>query len=121
MGMFSKSSTTAAEIKMKQEEAITQALKMEYMRAQAAIARQQMNNTGISNNMAYQNAAGSAGGQWSSSLVGTATPSTKRRPSFDPNKHPATQMALSALVDLWRAKYGDTWVDSMAPVEEGEE
>jgi hypothetical protein len=31
--------------------------------------------------------------------------------SFNPNKDPVYSIPLSELVNLWRAKYGDTWVD----------
>jgi hypothetical protein len=30
---------------------------------------------------------------------------------FNPNKDPVYSMPLSQLVNLWRAKFGDTWVD----------
>ena len=30
---------------------------------------------------------------------------------FNPNKHPVYSIPLSELVNLWRARYGDTWVD----------
>ena len=31
--------------------------------------------------------------------------------AFNPNKHPVYSIPLSQLVNLWRAKFGDTWVD----------
>ena len=31
--------------------------------------------------------------------------------TFNPNKDPVYSIPLSALVNLWRARYGDTWVD----------
>ena len=31
--------------------------------------------------------------------------------SFNPNNNPVYSIPLSELVNLWRAKYGDTWVD----------
>ena len=31
--------------------------------------------------------------------------------SFNPNKNPVYSIPLSELVNLWRARYGDTWVD----------
>ena len=31
--------------------------------------------------------------------------------SFNPNNDPVYSIPLSELVNLWRAKYGDTWVD----------
>ena len=31
--------------------------------------------------------------------------------TFNPNNHPVYSIPLSELVNLWRAKYGDTWVD----------
>ena len=31
--------------------------------------------------------------------------------SFNPNKDPVYSIPLSQLVNLWRAKFGDTWVD----------
>lgn len=31
--------------------------------------------------------------------------------TFNPNKDPVYSIPLSELVNLWRAKYGDTWVD----------
>ena len=31
--------------------------------------------------------------------------------TFNPNKDPVYSIPLSVLVNLWRAKYGDTWVD----------
>ena len=30
---------------------------------------------------------------------------------FNPNNDPVYSISLSELVNLWRAKYGDTWVD----------
>lgn len=30
---------------------------------------------------------------------------------FNPNKNPVYSIPLSELVNLWRARYGDTWVD----------
>lgn len=30
---------------------------------------------------------------------------------FNPNKDPVYSIPLSELVNLWRARYGDTWVD----------
>jgi glycine cleavage system H lipoate-binding protein len=30
---------------------------------------------------------------------------------FNPNNHPVYSIPLSELVNLWRAKYGDTWID----------
>ena len=32
---------------------------------------------------------------------------------FDPNKHEAFTMPLSALVNLWQARYNDAWVDRL--------
>lgn len=37
----------------------------------------------------------------------------EKAPKFDPNTSPAYQMELSALCDLWRAKYGDKWVEHL--------
>jgi hypothetical protein len=31
--------------------------------------------------------------------------------TFNPNKDPVYAIPLSELVNLWRARYGDTWVD----------
>ncbi len=31
--------------------------------------------------------------------------------SFNPNEEPVYKIPLSELVNLWRARYGDTWVD----------
>jgi 4-hydroxyphenylpyruvate dioxygenase-like putative hemolysin len=31
--------------------------------------------------------------------------------SFNPNNHPVYSIPLSELVNLWRAKFGDTWID----------
>jgi len=31
--------------------------------------------------------------------------------TFNPNNHPVYSIPLSELVNLWRAKFGDTWVD----------
>ena len=31
--------------------------------------------------------------------------------AFNPNKDPVYSIPLSQLVNLWRAKFGDTWVD----------
>lgn len=36
---------------------------------------------------------------------------TKTMTLFNPNKDPVYSMPLSQLVNLWRAKFGDTWVD----------
>jgi hypothetical protein len=32
-------------------------------------------------------------------------------PVFNPNKNPVYAIPLSELVNLWRARFGDTWVD----------
>jgi hypothetical protein len=31
--------------------------------------------------------------------------------TFNPNNHPVYSIHLSELVNLWRAKFGDTWID----------
>ena len=31
--------------------------------------------------------------------------------SFNPNKNPVYSIPLSELVNLWRARYGDMWID----------
>ena len=31
--------------------------------------------------------------------------------TFNPNNDPVYSIPLSELVNLWRARYGDTWVD----------
>jgi|Laugresbdmm110sd_1035091.scaffolds.fasta_scaffold143227_2 hypothetical protein len=31
--------------------------------------------------------------------------------SFNPNEDPAWAMPLSGLVNMWRVRYGDTWID----------
>ena len=31
--------------------------------------------------------------------------------TFNPNNNPVYSIPLSELVNLWRAKYGDTWID----------
>ena len=31
--------------------------------------------------------------------------------TFNPNNHPVYSIPLSELVNLWRAKFGDTWID----------
>jgi hypothetical protein len=119
--MFSKrepDSEMLAEMRI-QQGIFKETLKQEYMKTQVEIARQQMNNAGmagaIRNSVANTAFTGTIAGSNAS-----AAQWAQSKPRFDPNKHPATQMALTALVDLWRAKYGDTWVDCMAPVEEGD-
>ena len=37
------------------------------------------------------------------------TPTTMT--AFNPNKNPVYSIPLSELVNLWRARFGDTWVD----------
>ena len=32
-------------------------------------------------------------------------------PVFNPNKNPVWSIPLSELVNLWRARFGDTWID----------
>ena len=43
--------------------------------------------------------------------VGKAIPSQQTKPARNPNDCEAYAMPLSSLVNLWRAKYGDKWVD----------
>ena len=42
-------------------------------------------------------------------LLHTTAPTTMT--TFNPNKDPVYSIPLSELVNLWRARYGDTWVD----------
>ena len=42
-------------------------------------------------------------------MMQSAPPTTMT--SFNPNKDPVYSMPLSQLVNLWRAKFGDAWVD----------
>ena len=39
------------------------------------------------------------------------TPPTVTMTQFNPNNDPVYSIPLSELVNLWRARYGDTWVD----------
>jgi hypothetical protein len=43
--------------------------------------------------------------------LGRAIPSQQTKPNRDPNNCEAYVMPLSSLVNLWRAKFGDKWVD----------
>ena len=43
--------------------------------------------------------------------LGGAFPSQQTKPARNPNDCEAYAMPLSSLVNLWRAKYGDKWVD----------
>lgn len=43
--------------------------------------------------------------------LGGALPSQQTKPARNPNDCEAYAMPLSSLVNLWRAKYGDKWVD----------
>lgn len=43
--------------------------------------------------------------------LGRAIPSQQTMPARNPNDCEAYAMPLSSLVNLWRAKYGDKWVD----------
>lgn len=43
-------------------------------------------------------------------LIQTAPPVVTMT-TFNPNKDPVYSIPLSELVNLWRARYGDTWVD----------
>lgn len=42
-------------------------------------------------------------------LLHTTAPTTMT--TFNPNKDPVYSIPLSELVNLWRARFGDTWVD----------
>ena len=50
-------------------------------------------------------------GMLGQSGIGQQIPVTPRKPPRNPNDCEAYSMPLSALVNLWRAKYGDKWVD----------
>ena len=43
-------------------------------------------------------------------LIQTAPPVVSMT-TFNPNKDPVYSIPLSELVNLWRARFGDTWVD----------
>lgn len=43
--------------------------------------------------------------------LGGAFPSQQTKPARNPNDCEAYAIPLSSLVNLWRAKYGDKWVD----------
>lgn len=43
-------------------------------------------------------------------LIQTVPPAATMT-TFNPNKNPVYSIPLSELVNLWRARYGDTWVD----------
>jgi hypothetical protein len=42
---------------------------------------------------------------------GKTTSQQKNMTMFNPNNDPVYSIPLSELVNLWRARYGDTWVD----------
>jgi hypothetical protein len=42
-------------------------------------------------------------------MMQSASPTTMT--TFNPNKDPVYSIPLSELVNLWRARFGDTWVD----------
>lgn len=71
---------------------------------------QNMYGQGVMNNaQAAQNAASVARGMYGQALV---PPIRKGPPVVDnPNKREAYVIPLSTLVNMWRAKYGDLWVD----------
>lgn len=132
MGMFSKGASDSearaeARMKMQADEAQLM-LKQEYMRTQVEIARQQMNNVGMADAAAYQKAAnglrpgeylvnaGMAGAIRNSSISNASTWQDPKPPRRDANKNPAMKMSMTALVDLTRAKFGEEWLDTQAPV-----
>jgi hypothetical protein len=49
--------------------------------------------------------------QFTQAQLGGAFPSQQTKPARNPNDCEAYAMPLSSLVNLWRAKYGDKWVD----------
>lgn len=63
-----------------------------------AINNAMMQNAGMSNNSSFTTFPG---GMLEESRTNTV---------IDPNKNPALVPPLSAIIDMWRAAFGDTWV-----------
>jgi hypothetical protein len=141
MALWSKTKASTMEDLARQAQ-----MDMELQIAQQKMSMAQqamMNNAQIANNSGLQNAYQKAyknallGGQGQAMLpsgtgisqqsmgqIYTSSTTTAWKdptPRFDPNKNAATKMPLSTLVDLWRAKYGDTWVNCTTPIEEGDD
>ena len=64
-----------------------------------AINNAMMHNAGMSNNSRFTTFPG---GMLEESRTNTV---------IDPNKNPALVPPLSAIIDMWRAAFGDTWVN----------
>jgi hypothetical protein len=91
--------------KSQEEQALQDALAQRY---QQALAQSMMNTKANTLQNIYATNNTGALGQ---SLLGQQIPVTPRKPPRNPNDCEAYSMPLSALVNLWRAKYGDKWVD----------
>lgn len=106
-----------------QQEMLSREREMEkqkmYYEQQAGLQNTAISNMhrGMGGNIS--NATSSAGGAGGGGTIGQLSQAYQQYsaaaqaapPRFNPNDNPATKMPLSTLVDLWRAKFQDTWVD----------
>lgn len=95
--------------KSQEEQALQDALAQRY---QQALAQSMMNNpnAGTQTLQNIYTTSNTSTGMLGQSLLGQI-PVTPRKPPRNPNDCEAYSMPLSSLVNLWRAKYGDKWVD----------
>jgi hypothetical protein len=70
---------------------------------------------------AQMNAASNSAFGVASPFATTMASSTARTKPLNINDIPSMQMPLSALVDLWRAKHGDYWMDGSKPMPNDDE
>lgn len=92
------------------EDAVTKSIAEDY---QLKLAQSMMN---AQQNISTTNHTGMLGqslqNQFTQAQIGGAIPSKQAiRNSRNPNDCEAYAMPLSSLINLWRAKYGDKWVD----------
>lgn len=71
-------------------------------------------NAAMQNASGIYNSVGALGGGYFTQASVAVQPAVYEIPNGgivkDPNKNAAMTMPLSALVDLWRVKFGDTWL-----------
>lgn len=103
--------------KSQEEQAVQDAISQQYnqMLAQSIMNSQQALANSALQNIYTTNHTGMLGqslqNQFTQAQLGGAIPSQQTKPARNPNDCEAYAMPLSSLVNLWRAKYGDKWVD----------
>jgi hypothetical protein len=105
-GLFSKSQQEQDAISQQYNQMLAQSI----MNSQQALANSALQNIYTTNHTGMLGQ--SLQNQFTQAQLGGAIPSQQAiRKSRNPNDCEAYAMPLSSLVNLWRAKYGDKWVD----------